>query len=98
MTSHASTPALRLYVRDGCHLCEDARDSLRRVLAARADSGLPVPPVREVDIAADPALESRYGTAIPVLALDDDELPLATGARAIGRFVTRVLDRHPVST
>ncbi len=94
MTSPFPAPTLVLYVREGCHLCEDGRAAVQGVLEHRAESGLTVPAVREVDIAADPVLEARYGTTIPVLALGGEELPLATGARSIRGFLSRVLDLH----
>jgi hypothetical protein len=57
---------LILYHRPGCHLCDEARE----ILAMLA----PIPPVREVDITADPAMLGHYGTRIPVLAGADWEV------------------------
>ena len=83
-----------LYRRDGCHLCDEAREALQAVLEERAQRGADVPAVRQIDIASDPELERRYLVTIPVLALDRDELPLATSARSIRSFLERVLDRE----
>ena len=84
---------LTFYTRDGCHLCEEARDHLQAALEARVRRGDPIARVREVDIDTDPELKVRYGDLIPVLALDGKELPLAMGRRAIDAFLDRVLPR-----
>ncbi len=57
-----------LYSRPGCHLCDDAREALRRV-ARRAPFEL-----HEIDITTDDALHARYLERIPVVALDGEEL------------------------
>ena len=60
--------SVTLYGRDGCHLCDDARDALLRVAGKH--------PFRlvEVDIESDPELLRRYLERIPVIALDGEEL------------------------
>jgi glutaredoxin len=55
-----STSAVKLYTRDGCHLCEDAHQLLRRY-------GL-VPQL--VDIDAVPQLRERYDCCVPVVEID----------------------------
>ena len=57
-----------LYGRPGCHLCDEAREELRR-LRREAPFAL-----EEVDITTDDALHARYLERIPVLALDGREL------------------------
>lgn len=57
-----------LYGREGCHLCDEARDVLE-ALRARAAFEL-----EEVDIESDPALHARYLERIPVVAVDGEEL------------------------
>jgi glutaredoxin len=52
---------IELLTRPGCHLCDDMKAAL--VEAAR---GIEIR-LREVDISASPALETRYGNDIPVL-------------------------------
>ena len=52
---------LTLYTRAGCHLCEVMKSELERGLRDEAWQ------LAEVDIAADPQLEERYGRSIPVL-------------------------------
>ncbi|MEV6923538.1 glutaredoxin family protein [Dactylosporangium sp. NPDC051485] len=54
---------LLLYTREGCHLCEEAREVLERVGE----------PFEEVDISGDDELEEEYGFRIPVLLLDGKE-------------------------
>ena len=55
---------LVLYSRDGCHLCDDAREVLIRIGH----------PFEEIDIEADPDLHRKYLERIPVVALDGVEL------------------------
>jgi glutaredoxin len=61
-------PALTLYGKPGCHLCDDARAAIEAVRAGRALE------VVEVDVTLDPALNRRYGERIPVVELDGEEL------------------------
>ena len=56
-------PAIDLYGRPGCHLCDDARAVL---IAAGV-------PFSEVDIESDDDLFKRYLERIPVIAHGDDE-------------------------
>ena len=88
----ASLPDLVLYGRPGCHLCDDAHVMLEALLARRADTGLPVPALVRRDIEGDEGWHRRYLTTIPVIALDDRELELATTSAKIGRFLAEVLD------
>ncbi|HWK28890.1 MAG TPA: glutaredoxin family protein [Solirubrobacter sp.] len=57
-----------LYGRPGCHLCDEARETLARVQHTA--------PFRlaEVNIETDDALHARYLERIPVIALDGEEL------------------------
>jgi glutaredoxin len=59
---------ITLYGRPGCHLCDDAREALRRVRATAPFD------LEEVDITRDDALHARYLERIPVVALDGDEI------------------------
>ncbi len=54
---------LVLYVKPGCHLCDDARETLALTLEHAR--------VAEKDITGDPALFEAFGTRIPVLARAD---------------------------
>ena len=58
--------ALTIYSRPGCHLCENMKTIIERV--AR-DTRAPIR-IEEVDISANPELESRYGLEIPVLLVN----------------------------
>jgi hypothetical protein len=78
--------------RPGCGLCDHARVDLQDLLEERARAGRVPALVREVDIAADAALEHRNLERIPVLVVDDQELPLATSVRAMRAFLERTLD------
>ena len=61
MNDHSATIQLTLYSRRGCHLCEDMQESL----SSHADElGFSI---NTVDIDADPALISQFGTKVPVL-------------------------------
>ncbi|MEN5061719.1 glutaredoxin family protein [Luteimonas sp. TWI1416] len=53
-----TTPALILYQRDDCHLCDLALEVLAQARAPAFDS---------VFIDDDDALEMRYGSRVPVL-------------------------------
>ena len=57
-----------LYHRPGCHLCDEARESLRRV-QTRAPFTL-----QEVDIETDDALHARYLERIPVVSVNGEDL------------------------
>ncbi len=81
-------PALRLYSRPGCHLCDEMKAVVERV--ARS---VPLT-IEVVDITTDPQLEARYGLEIPVLLIEgkkaakyrvsEDELTRILGGRAGG--------------
>jgi hypothetical protein len=55
-----------LYVRDGCHLCEDAGVLLDKMLGTDA--------WHAIDIATDDDLLVRYAHRIPVLVIDGAEV------------------------
>lgn len=53
-----------LFGRAGCHLCEQARDGLRELVAATGAR------LVEVDTAAQPRLMAAYRLRIPVIAVE----------------------------
>lgn len=55
---------LVLYTREGCHLCDDAADLLRR-----HGRWLPEPTLTNID--ADAGLVEKFGTCVPVVAFDE---------------------------
>jgi len=52
---------LRLYVREGCHLCEQF------LLELSLDLGSRLADLAVVDVDGDPALAARFGLRVPVL-------------------------------
>ena len=60
-SAESPKPRLTLYVRQGCHLCEQMEDELE---VFRASHNLTID---RVDISGNETLESRYGLKIPVL-------------------------------
>jgi hypothetical protein len=61
------TPRVVLYGREGCCLCDDAREILLRVRAQRPFA------LVERDIDADDRLQRAYMERIPVVTIDGDE-------------------------
>jgi glutaredoxin len=59
---------MTVYSRPGCHLCEEAMLTLRR-LQSELGFGL-----QELDITLDEAMHRAYFERIPVVALDGEEL------------------------
>jgi glutaredoxin len=57
-----------VYSREGCHLCEEAVATLRRL---QPELGFDL---AERDIDADEALQRAYFERVPVIALDGEEL------------------------
>jgi len=60
------TRVVTVYTRVGCHLCEQAEATVRRI-ARRHD-------IRIVDVDADPDLTERYTVRVPVIAVDGVEI------------------------
>ena len=80
----APLPDLVLYTREGCHLCDDARDIVRALLDER---GSDAPRLVERDITTNDDWHRRFLTTIPVLEVGDRRLELATSAARIRRFL-----------
>jgi glutaredoxin len=57
-------PRISLLSKPGCHLCDDAREVIRRVAD---DTGVGW---EEVDITSDPELQSAWWEQIPVTLVD----------------------------
>jgi hypothetical protein len=64
-----STVDLTLIGKPGCHLCDDARDVIRSVVAALPD-GSPQVSLSERSILDDAQLLERYSDEIPVVLID----------------------------
>ncbi|MDZ5444634.1 glutaredoxin family protein [Micromonospora sp. 4G57] len=58
---------LTLITRPGCHLCDDAKVALDRVVAVTGDRWV------EKDVTGDIELEREYGDRLPVVLLDGKE-------------------------
>ena len=59
---------LTIFSKPGCHLCDEMKTTVHRVLSTHA-SGTSIP-VDEIDISNDATLLERYGLEIPVLLID----------------------------
>ena len=59
---------LTIYSKPICHLCDEMKAVIHRVVAERG--ALADITIDEVDISADPSLLDRYGLDIPVLMVD----------------------------
>ena len=85
-------PDLILYGKPGCHLCDNAHETLVLMLARRVAEGLPSPSLLERNIEDDDALHRRYALTIPVVALGERELELATSPAKLKSFLAEALD------
>ena len=74
--------ALTIYTRPGCHLCQEMKILVERVVRDTRAAAQ----IEEVDIGNDPDLEARYGLEIPVL--------LVNGKKAAKYRVTEEVLRH----
>jgi glutaredoxin len=77
---------LTIYSKPGCHLCDEMKAVVLRVLQSREDLSL-----EEVDISHDAALVERYGMEIPVLFVDGAK---AAKYRITETELARVLERR----
>ena len=59
---------LTVYTRNGCHLCEDMLQELQQRQASMAFQ------LQVIEIDDRPELESSYGTKVPVLVCDGQEV------------------------
>jgi glutaredoxin len=83
MTQHDTPPEVVVYSRQGCHLCEQALDRLRRLGNELTFE------LRVVDVDAEPALAERYGATAPVVAVDGVEVSAGRLDRAAVRRALR---------
>lgn len=59
---------LTIYSKPGCHLCDEMKSLVHRILARQSNSDAMT--LDEIDISSDPELLDRYGLEIPVLLID----------------------------
>lgn len=78
------TVRVEMFSRPGCHLCDSATEVVRRV-RERRDFQFEV-----MNIEDDPALESRYGSLIPVIHINGNP---AFTYRVDARSFEEVLER-----
>ena len=79
---------LTLYSRPGCHLCDEMKTVVQRVVRANK---APIA-VEEVDISTSRDLEARYGLEIPVLLVDGKKVAKyrVTGGELMRILASRV--------
>jgi glutaredoxin len=87
MAPVSDLPALILYSRPGCGLCDEARTLLQALLDRRAAAGLAAPPLEERDIDTDPAWQRAYFATIPVVELGERRLETVTSVAALRRLL-----------
>ena len=80
---------LTIYSKPGCHLCDEMKSTVHRVLSTRTSE--PATFVDEIDISGDPALIDRYGLEIPVLLIDGRK---AAKYRVSEQELTQMLNRR----
>ena len=91
----ATLPDLVFYTRDGCHLCDEARDLLALLFADRVEAGKRVPHVVERDITTNDDWLRAYFTTIPVVEVGDRRVELATSPARLRRLLEETLDAEP---
>jgi glutaredoxin len=80
-----------LFTKPGCHLCAETRGTLDALLAERRLAGREAPAVDERDISLDPDLERAWFAEVPVVAIGERTLPLATSPSRLRRFLDEAL-------
>lgn len=76
--------ALTIYTRPGCHLCEEMKIIVERVVRETGAQAR----IEEIDIASDTELQERYGLEIPVLLVNGRK---AAKYRVSEKELTRIL-------
>ena len=90
-------PDLILFGRADCSLCDEARALIVALLDDRRARDLPTPTIVERDIDADPAWQSAFFAAIPVVELGGRRVEMATSLAALRRLLAEVLDGQPTT-
>ena len=76
---------LTIYSKPGCHLCDEMKALVHRVVTYHAAIS-----VEEIDISSDPGLLDRYGLEIPVLMIDGKKVATY---RVREEELTRMIER-----
>lgn len=67
VTPAGAAPRITLLGREGCHLCEVAREVVRRVADDTGAGWV------EIDVDADPLLQRRWSEQVPVTLVDGEQ-------------------------
>lgn len=67
-TENTAPPALTVYGREECHLCQDMIAALREIRAQTPFT------LNIIDVDSDSDLQKRYGTLVPVLMANGQEI------------------------
>jgi glutaredoxin len=78
---------LTIYSKPGCHLCEEMKSLLDRLIAQRPDRHEFA--LEEIDISGDRELLTRYALEIPVLMIDGKKV---AKYRVSQEELTRMMD------
>jgi Glutaredoxin-like domain (DUF836) len=89
-TDPRAIPALILYSKAGCHLCEETRAFLEVLLARRTARGVAAPTITERDIESDPAWERAFFSDIPVIEIAGRRMILAISPLKIEQLIAEV--------
>ncbi len=82
---------LRLYVKPGCHLCEDAEAEIAAIGAMYPHT------LESIDISTDDDLTRRYWDQIPVLVIDQREYPAPLNRAVIERALNDAAARAGIT-
>lgn len=85
------TVSVQLYMKPGCHLCEQTLTDLERLRRRHPHT------VDLVDITGDDALLRRYGERIPVVAIGEREYAAPLTAADLERALDGASDSKPES-
>jgi len=92
MDPSAGATHIVLYGAPGCHLCDETRDVLERVIEERRAAGRTDTHLMEVDITGDEVLLGTFLETIPVVEVGGSMLELATSPARVRAFLARELD------
>jgi Glutaredoxin-like domain (DUF836) len=92
------SPAIVLYTKPGCGLCDEARTILEELIVERAAAGRPIAPLEERNILTNEAWERAFFLEIPVVEVGERRLTLATSAAKLRQLLTETLDGVQTAT
>jgi hypothetical protein len=95
---NSPSPAIVLYTKPGCGLCDEARAILEGLIAERAAAGRPIAPIEERNILTNEAWERAFFEEIPVVEIGPRRLPLATSAARLRLLLAETLDGVQIAT